>query len=430
MRKDATVAGIRMLTPAYASPEQMHGDPATVRSDVYSLGVVLYELLCGERPSLRAVQNSSREGEARESHLSPRLRAVVFNAIRLDPDERYSSVAAFAEDLQHYLDGVPALTPAANAREKITIGILPFRDLGPGTADPVLSSALVDALITRLSKVDRLSVRPTSAVLKYAHGNNTVRAGRELRVQYILEGTLHTVGTHTRLNVQLVSTETAITIWATQFEQSAEDLLSLEDSIAEQIAYALVPQLTSNEESEPGRQVTRNRRAQEAYLRGRFHWNRSAGEQEELDKALVCFMEAIAEDPDYAAAHTGVADCYLRLGLSGDVAPGESFAASIVEARTALRLDPGLAEAHATLGFCLWAYERDYEAAEREFHLAIAHNPDYASAHHWIGLLNSARNRPDLALVNLGRARKIDPSSPVIAVAVSLQKQTRARSLS
>ena len=417
-RSEATLAGTRLLTPAYASPEQMHGEHATIRSDVYSLGIVLYELLCGERPSLRTVQNNAGRDEASEAHLSPRLRGIVFSAIRPDPDERYPSVAAFAEDLQRYLDGAPpGSTAAQESRERISIGILPFRELGVEGSDSFLSSAVVDALITRLSKVERLSVRPTSAVLKYGQRTDAVRAGRELRVLYILEGTLHSSDGKLRLNAQLVSTETGIAVWASQFEESADSLLSLEESLSEQIAYAVIPHLTGDEESQLKHRGTSNGKAHEAYLRGRFHWNRSAGEQEELVKALVYFMQAIAEDPDYAAAHAGVADYHLRIGLWGGLPPAETFAAAIAEAKTALRLEPSLAEAHATLGFCLWAYERDYVAAEREFQLSIAHNPEYASAHHWFGLLNSARNLPELALVNLERAHKIDPASPVIAAA-------------
>lgn len=417
--KEATVAGFRMLTPAYASPEQMRGDPATAQSDVYSLGVMLYELLCGERPSLRTMQNNGASDSGRASHLSPQLRAIVFNAIRLDPDERYQSVALFAEDVQRYLDGAPLMAAVSSNTEAITIGILPFRELNQDSAaDPFLRSALTDALITRLSRVERLSVRPTSAVLKYAQRGDTAKAARELRVQYILEGTLHTAGDQIRLNVQLVSAYSGSAIWAAHFDEDAHELLTLEDSISEQIAGALIPHLTGEERSQLARAGTSSGAAHEAYLRGRFHWSRSAGEADELAKALVYFSRAIAEDPNYARAHAGVADYYLRLGLWGGVPPAESFAAGIDAAKRALDLDPTLAEAHATLGFCVWAFQRDYATAERHFHLSIAHNPEYASAHHWFGLLNSASNRPDLALANLERARKIDPNSPVIAAAL------------
>jgi eukaryotic-like serine/threonine-protein kinase len=421
-KRDVTVAGMRVLTPAYASPEQLHGEPATVQSDVYSLGVILYELLCGSRPSFKTLHaSSSRHGE-REEHLSPNLRAIVFNSMRPDPSERYESVSSLMTDIERYLKGAPTALNAPfseESRERISIGVLPFRELGTDSnADPFLRSAVTDALITRLSKVERFSVRPTTAVLKYSHAASATQAARELRVRYLVEGTFHTVKERVRLNVQLVSAETGLAEWAAQFEEQSGDLLRLEDSISEQIAFALIPQLTREEQLSLSRAGTANGHAHEAYLRGRYHWSRSAGEPEELSKALVCFMQAIAEDPNYARAHAGVADYYLRLGLWGGTPPAESFAAGIAAARKALELEPDLADAHASLGFCLWAHDHAYAAAEREFNYAIARNPDSANAHHWFGLLNSARNRSELALANLDRAHKIDPNSPVIAAAL------------
>ncbi|MCU1295359.1 MAG: pknD, partial [Bryobacterales bacterium] len=288
--KEPTVAGLRMLTPAYASPEQMRGEPATARSDVYSLGVILYELLCGERPSLKTVQHSSAGSGEKEQHLSPNLRAIIFNAIRLDPGERYLSVASFAEDIDRYLKGLPtnatAHTDPGSGPGRISIGVLPFRELGQDTnADPFLRSAITDALITRLSKVARLSVRPTSAVLRYAQTMDAVHAARELRVEYLLEGTLHTANDQVRLNVQLVSSETGLAVWAAQFEEQSGDLLRLEDSISEQIAFALIPQLTGEERLSLSRAGTASGKAHEAYLRGRYHWSRSAGDPEELAKS-------------------------------------------------------------------------------------------------------------------------------------------------
>ena len=421
---EATLAGFQMLTPAYASPEQMRGDPATVRSDVYSLGVILYELLCGERPSLSTLQKTStttdKSGDAR---LSASLRSILMDAIRLDPDERYPSVQAFAADIRRYLDGIPLATSHSLAEtttvSQVSIAILPFRVVqSQAAAGAFLSSGITDALITRLSRVERLSVRPTSAVLKYANGN-AARAARELRVQYVLEGSVHADGDNIRLNVQLVFAESGVTVWAAAFNEEATDLLKLEDSISEQVAHALIPHLTGEEREQLSRAGTASPKAHEIYLRGRWHWSRSAGNPDELAKALFCFMQAIAEDPNYARAHAGVADYYLRLGLWGGLPPAESFAAAIESAQAALRLDPMLAEAHASLGFALWAYHRDYAAAEEHFNLAVTRNPDYASAHYCFGLLNSARNRPELAIANLERAARIDPNSPLILAALA-----------
>ncbi len=423
---EVTIAGLRMLTPAYASPEQMRGDPATASSDVYSLGVILYELLCGERPNLSTFENRvSDTDRTQEAHLSLHLRGIVFNAIRLDPRERYPSVDAFAADVRRYLDGAPPqnASQAALARQdhtaKISIAILPFRVLGDqNNSNGFLASGVTDALITRLSRLERLSIPPPSAVLKYANGIEAVRAAKDLHVQYVLEGSIHVAGEYVRASVQLVFAEAGISIWAAQFDEQAKDLLRFEDSIAEQVANALIPHLTGEEREQLTRSGTVSNRAHECYLRGRWHWSRSAANQEELAKALVCFMEAIADDPNYARAHAGVADYYLRLGLWGGLPPAESFAAALQSAETAVQIDPALGEAHASLAFALWAYRGDYAAAEQHFNLAIIRNPDYASAHHWFGLLNSARNRPELAIANLERARKVDPNSPVIAAAL------------
>jgi eukaryotic-like serine/threonine-protein kinase len=423
---DATLAGFRLLTPAYASPEQMRGDAATARSDIYSLGVILYELLCGERPTLSTFQRIALPFERpNEAHLSAHLRTIVFQAIRWDPDERYDSVRAFASDIRGYLEGLPPKAQAGVAQEfdtspaQISIAILPFRALDShDTANAFVASGITDVLIARLSRVERVSVRPTSAVLKYAERNDTVTVAKELRVKYVLEGSVHTLGEQVRISVQLVFAEAGIAVWAAQFDEPKKDLLKLEDSIAEQVAFALIPQLTGEERQQLSRSGTASGQAHEAYLRGRWHWSRSFGDPDELAKALVYFMQAIAYDPNYARAHAGLADYYLRLGLWGGLPPSESFAAAIDSAETAVRLDSTLGEAHASLAFAIWAYHRDYAKAEKHFNLAIIRSPDYASAHHWFGLLNSARNRPELAIANLERAQKSDPNSPVITAAL------------
>lgn len=422
---EATIAGFQVLTPAYASPEQMRGDPATAGSDVYSLGVVLYELLCGERPSLSTLERvktaSATLGEAR---LSSSLRSIVLHAIRLDPQERYPTVQAFAADIRRYLEGLPPAASEATMEGTtpvlVSVAILPFRVLqSQQNSGAFLASGITDALITRLSRVDRLSVRPTSAVLKYTDASAASRAAHELRVRYVLEGSIHADGEHIRVNVQLVFAEAGVTIWAATFDENGSGLLKLEDSISEQVAHALIPQLTGEERAQLSGAGTASAKAHEAYLRGRWHWSRSVDNPDELAKALFCFMQAVAEDPNYARAHAGIADYYLRLGVWGGLPPGESFAASIEAAQTALRLDPTLVEAHASLGFSLWAYHLDYAAAEEHFNLAVTRNPDYASAHYWFGLLNSARRRPELAIANLERAARIDPNSPLILAALA-----------
>ncbi|MBV8832011.1 MAG: protein kinase, partial [Acidobacteriaceae bacterium] len=421
---DATQQTIRMLTPAYASPEQLRGNPATVRSDIYSMGVVLYELVCGKRPDeMKFLRVNPDSVCTHEAHLSPYLRAILVRAIHVDPAERYPSVEGFTADIRRYLSGAPpaASTPETmdDADVKISLAILPFRILtDQSSTNAFLSSGITETLITKLSRIERLSLPPPSAIFKYADGTDAVKAARELHVEYILEGSLHLFGGSVRANVQLVFAEAGIAVWAGQVEATESTLQKMEDSIAEQVAYAVLTHLTGEERAELSRSGTNSGAAHTAYLRGRWYWTNAAGDAEKLLKALICFREAVDLDPKFARAHAGIADYYLRMALWGGLPPAESFAAAIKSAETALELEPGLSEAHASLGLALWGYNRDEEVAEKHFSLAILRNPNYASAHHWFGLLNSARNRPELAIANLERAQRVDPNSVLIAAAL------------
>jgi serine/threonine protein kinase/Tol biopolymer transport system component/tetratricopeptide (TPR) repeat protein len=420
---DATHQTVRILTPAYASPEQLRAGIATTRSDIYSLGIVLYELLCGKRPDHTYFHKSetpaSRAGEA---HVSSKLRSVVLRAIHPDPAERYVSVEAFSADIRRYLSGAPPIAASGEAvpetASKMTLAVLPFRILGDQNSRPFLAPGITETLITKLSRIDRLSIPPPSAILKYANGVEAVRAARELHVEYVLEGSLQIFGDAVRASVQLVFAEAGIAVWAGQVEATEATLVRLEDAIAEQVADAVLPHLTGEERAEISRSGTDSGAAHAAYLRGRYFWNNAFGDQEALLKSLVCFTEAIEIDPKFARAHAGIADYYLRMGLWGSLPPSESFAASVESARTAVNLDPTLGEAHASLAFATWAYQRDEEAAERHFSLAILRNPNYANAHHWFGLLKSSQNRPELAIASLERAQKVDPNNVLIATAL------------
>ncbi len=415
---------LRMLTPDYASPEQLRGATPTVKSDIYSLGIVLYELLCGKRPDEAYLSAGTAASPCtHQTHLSAQLRAIILRSIHQNPNERYASVEAFTADIRRYLSGSPPIgigpvsLPAPDS--KVTLAILPFRILGDqNSSSAFLAPGITETVITKLSRIERLSIPPPSAVLKYSDGVMAARAAKELRVEYILEGSLQIFGGSVRATVQLVFAEAGVAVWAGQVEATEETLPKLEDSIAEQVANAVLPHLSGEERAEISRSGTNSGAAHAAYLRGRWLWTNAGGDQQRLLKALVCFTEAIDIDPKFARAHAGIADYYLRMGLWGGLPPSESFAAAIRSAETAVSLEPTLGEAHASLAFAIWAYHRDEQAAEKHFNLAVVRNPNYASAHHWFGLLNSARNRPELAIANLERAQKVDPNSVLIAAAL------------
>jgi serine/threonine protein kinase/Tol biopolymer transport system component/Tfp pilus assembly protein PilF len=424
---DTTMTGLRALTPAYASPEQLQGLPATVASDVYSLGVILFEMLTGERFSAIAFRQTidGTHPNPTIDSLSPDLRAVINKATQWEPELRYDSVQTFAADLERYRDDAPVLarsratedTPAPPA--PASIAILPFQMTEPETTKHgYLGVGITDAVITRLSRVGRISVRPTSAISKYVYARDVIQTGRELHVRYILEGRIRNLNSHMRVSVQLISVESGTPIWAASFDENAEDLLKLEDSISEQVAQALVPQLTAEEHELLHKKGTANAKAHELYLKGRWHRTR-ADSPEDLAQSLVCFMGAIAEDPAYARAHAGVADYYISLGAWGGLPPAESFAAAKDAAAKALDLDPTLPEAHTAYAFAIWALDGAMDEAEQHAHIAVTRDPEFPDAHLLLGLLSSARNRPELAVVHLERACKLLTDSPYALMALA-----------
>ena len=418
---DATLAGFRMITPAYASPEQVRGEPATVGSDIYSLGVVLWELMTGRKSrqesGARALEMPDAGATDTASRLLRNIRNVALKATREEPRERYESVDALAADLRKVLEGGDVAAEgtgqpeAAETPQHGSIAILPFQFLGTETGEAYLGLGIADAVITRLSNIGRIAVRPTGAVMKFAAGCDAMEAGRQLNVHYVLEGRVQKLHGRVRVTVQLVEVNTGKTMWAAGFNEELDDLLKVEDSISAQVAQALVPQMTGEEQEELARSGTSSAKAHQAYLRGRWYWNQHS--EESLPHALVLFTEAVAEDPQYGRAHAGIADYHIALGMRGLVPPVEAFAAAMQSARTAIELDGKLAEAHASLGLAVWLLEGDYEAAAHHLQLAIALNPEYAVAHDWFGLMNLARGRTVIATASIERARQLDPHSAV-----------------
>ena len=413
---DTTILGFRAITPAYSSPEQLRGEPPTFQSDVYSLGIVLHEVLAGRRPEL--VEGAAQPAE---TGLPASLRSILWKAIRPAAKDRYESVEELTRDLRRYLDGVPVLAqgplPSADWEpEWGSLAVLPFSPTDTSTtSEAYLGRGLTESLIAKLSHLGRLTVCPASAVIPYAAAPDPFQAGRELNAEYVLHGQTEIQPGRVRLTVDLAAVRTRTSIWSAGFEEETDNLLRLEDSLAAHLAEVLVPHLSVEERLQLGRRGTRSAKAYDAYLRGRWHWSRAAYLGPEFERALHCFREALEADPNYARAHAGLADHYLRLGVWGALPPAEAFASCREAAQRALELDSSLAEAHAALGFALWMQQGQTADASMELQLAITLSPEYANAHHWFGLVNSADGRHELAIASLERARRLDPRSPAIA---------------
>jgi serine/threonine protein kinase/Flp pilus assembly protein TadD len=482
-----TATAMRMMTVEYASPEQVEGKSITHLSDVYSLGVLLYELLAGHRPYrlrnrqpyevarviceeqpeppsdavnrtdnlLPVAHVESSEATVRQMcevrretpdslrrELSEGLDAIVLKALCKDPAERYQSAAELAEDLKRYLAGhsisaqrsFPAISkrpkqvghterPAAVEHQgrlegrtrhdtgDKSVAVLPFKMIGPptpGETDEYLGVGLADSLITRLSNVRRLVVRPTSSVLKYGDTGDPFEVGRQLAVSYIVDGNIRRAGEILRVTVQLLNVPERAVRWAGKFDEQFMDVLRLEDLISEQVAGLLIPQLTQEEQQQLAKRGTDDPKAYAAYLRGRYFWNRFTPEL--LPNAIEGFQTAIAFDPTYALAHVGVADFYNWACIYGILPPGECYELATAAAVRALALDDSLGEAHATLGLIV-ENEWDFVKAERLYLKALELNPNYPLAHEWYSSLLVGTGRFEEGVREIRRAEELDPLS-------------------
>lgn len=301
----------------------------------------------------------------------------------------------------------------AAANEIRRIAVLPFKPIGPSGEDEHFRVGMADALITRLGSWGGVSVRPTSAILRYTDPRqDAVEAGRQLQVDAVLEGAIQRSGDRLRVSAQLVRVRDGVPVWADRFDATYTDIFAVQDSIAEQAAMALALRLSSEERSVLTKRHTVSPGAYHEYVKGRYFWNKRT--EEGLRKGIEHFRRAIEIDPAYALAYTGLADSYNLLTFYGGVRPGETFPKAKAAAMRALELDDTLAEAHASLGYAQMMYEWDWRGAERSLRRAVELNPNSATARHWYSEYLWAMGRYSEGIAQAQQAIEIDPLSAIL----------------
>lgn len=472
--RTVTVVGHQILTPAYASPEHLEGQALTPATDVFSLGVVLYETITGRRPFSDTRGSLEQIARIRASTTpKPPSDAVVLDAsqsdsrrirrqlrgdlddivmMALDPDaaRRYPTAGELGRDLQRHLAGERVAARRRRSVERwrrfgavaaavVLVGLLiagAVTRISRGSAEPQTPAAAVavrslavlplhtsgsdtehlglgiaDAVILRLSTLPGITVRPTSAIRRFATEPpaDVVAAGREMKVDAVLDGTLRRAGDRVRVTVQLIGVGDGATIWSGKFDENISEAFAFEDQISGEVTRALSRGgVTAAQPSARGRR-TPDPQAYELYLRGRYLLN-----QRRIDSfrtAIRHFEEAIARDPNYAAAWAGLADSYLLLGGANAAAPVELYPKAKEAALRAIELDDTLAEAHTSLAHVKYQYDWDFPGADREYRRAIQLDPNYATAHDWYATFLSTMERHDEALHHVRIAQKLDPVS-------------------
>jgi TolB-like protein/DNA-binding winged helix-turn-helix (wHTH) protein/Tfp pilus assembly protein PilF len=300
-------------------------------------------------------------------------------------------------------------TPPANTHLK-SIAILPFKPLAADQTDEYLGVGMADALITKLSSIKEITVRPTSSILRYANSDvDPIQVGSALEVNTLLDGRVQRVNDRIRVTVQLISAKDGTPLWADKFDEKYTDVFSLEDRISEKVAAALLPTLTGDQKQQLSLHYTEDADAYQSYIKGRYFWNKRTADG--ITKAISYFEDAIIRDPNYALAYAGLADSYTTLGILDDSSSQEMMPKARSSALKAIELDDRLAEAHASLAYVKHRFEWDWVGAEKEFRRSIELNPDYATAHQWYGWYLISVGSYDGAEKEFERARQIEPLS-------------------
>jgi serine/threonine-protein kinase len=302
----------------------------------------------------------------------------------------------------------------ANAAGVKSLAVLPFKPLVAEGRDEALELGMADTLIAKLSNIADVTVRPLSAVRRYGGlEQDPLAAGRQLGVEAVLDGTVQRSGDSVRVTARLVRVGDGRQLWEGRFDAPFTDIFSVQDSISERVATALVPRLGGEERRRLTKRNTENIEAYQLYLKGRYHVLKLTPADNQ--KSVSYYQQAIAVDPSYALAYFGLAQAYSSRAISGEQPATEWFPKAKAATLKALELDDQLAEAYASLGYILFWYEWDWNEAENRFRRALELNPNSAETHMGYALLLSNTGRHTEARAEIKRAREHDPLNLLIA---------------
>jgi serine/threonine protein kinase/Flp pilus assembly protein TadD len=443
----ATETGAILGTVGYMSPEQVRGKPADHRSDFFSFGVILYEMLSGQSAFRRktALETACAilEDEPPElpREVPPDLAGIVRRCLRKDPDERFAS----AQDLLDALASagaarapprrlrsiavigaaiLAALATAVIARRTMRGGdaagiqklaVLPLSNLSRDPDQEYFVDGMTDTLIAELGQLSGLRVISRTSSMRYKNTAKPLpQVADELAVDAVVEGSVERSGNAIRMTVQLINARTDTHLWARSYTRDMRDVLSLQDELARAVAAEIRLRLTPHERALFERARSVNPEAYEAYLKGLHYWNAHTGEA--MRKAIAEYERAIRLDPAYALARVALSDAYHIFPFNADVPPEDFFPRARQSALEALKADPQLSEAHGSLAFILALHDWDWAGAEREYREAIALNPSNSAARAFYAMTLSLQGKHDEAIAEGLRAKELDPVSPTVGL--------------
>src|SRR5258708_6574346 len=461
--ESTSIVGIISGTPSYMSPEQIRGDNLDPRTDIFSLGLLLYEMATGRQAFgggtggmvIEAVlTRSPASARSINPDIPPRLEEIINKALHKDRDQRYQHAAEIRGELQRLERGVDSgwrlpqeeagsvepstashlhSTGEQSARNSTTqtgalrqvrvskiidsLAVLPFENASRDPEHEYLSDGIAGSLIYTLATVPKLRVIAQSTVFRYkGRGIDPQAVGRELNVRAVLTGRIIQSGGSLRIGTELVDVATGSQLWGAQYDRKPGDIFAIQDEISNEISEKLRLKLTRAEKKRLIKRQTDDAEAYRLYLKGRHHWNRWT--EDGFYKAIEYFQQAGEKDPAYALASTGLAESYVLLGWNSYLPPQEAFPKARTAAMGALRLDPELGEAHAPQAAVLWLHDWQWQEAEMGFKRSLVLNPAHPTASHLYAeyLMNLGRQAE--AIARMKQSQELDPLSLIISVAI------------
>ena len=457
-----SIVGIISGTPSYMSPEQIRGDTLDPRTDIYSLGLLLYEMATGRQAFTGSTGGTIIEAVLTRSpvpartinpELPPRLEEIINKALHKDRSQRYQHAAELHTDLRRLERGpdsgwrasddtepalksptgqfpVPAEHPPQNSTAQMaalrpqrvskvidSLAVLPFENASRDPEHEYLSDGIAGSLINILATVPKLRVMAQSTVLRYrGRAVDPQTAGREMNVRAVLTGRIMQSGGALRIGTELVDVATGLQLWGAHYDRKPGDIFAIQDEISNEISDKLRLKLTRAEKKRLAKRETDDPEAYRLYLKGRHHWNQWT--EDGFYKAIDYFQQAIAKDPAYALAYTGVADSYVLLGWNAYLPAKDAFPKAKAAATRAREIEPNLGEAHAPLAAVLWLYDWQWPEAQREFQRSLTLNPAHPTASHWYAECLMTMGRQAEAIERMKKSQELDPLSLIISVAI------------